>query len=1064
MRNTVQKKWYRFTLLLMFFFIFCAGEASAQAVVKVKGVVSDKTGVLVGVMVIDKSNKKVGTATDVDGSFSINTKIGDILVFSLMGYQSQEVKVTGDKPLKITLEVSEKSLDEVTVVAFGKQKKESVVAAVSTVTPSDLRVPTSNLTTALGGRIAGLITMQTSGEPGADNAQFFVRGVATFNNYSRGPLILIDNMELSANDLARLSVDDIQSFSIMKDATATSLYGSRGANGVILVTTKMGLEGKTKLNFRYEKSNSQPTRTVQFADPLTYMKLNNEAIVTRHPEYNRRYSDDQIAGVESGINPYYYPANDWLKLLFKDYAENERFNMNLSGGSRNVKFYIAGALTDDNGVLKVDKRNNFNNNISIKNINLRSNTDIDFTSTTSGSIRFNANFRDASGPMYTGNQMYQRVMLSNPVDFPAYYQPDEINLNTKHVLFGGTPSYSFINPYADMVKGYQQSTQTNLVAQIELRQKLDFILKGLSTRFMASTTRQSIYSINRSYTPYYYTMSTYNPVNGYFKLNNFSTGNESLGFSGGDKTISSTSYGEFAGNYETVINKLHNFSAMLVGTIREVITSDFGDDLQRSLPTRNIGLSGRFTYGYDHRYFLEGNFGYNGAERFAKNHQFGFFPSFGAGWILSNEKFWNANDVITNLKLKSTYGLVGNDAIGDSYDRFFYLDRVDMNKGLSNDFGETTGSPVANSYGINFNRFANRSITWEKAAKLNLGLEMSLFKELDIQYDWFHEHRTNILINRTAIPSTMGLSDFPAADGSAPADVRANVGEAKSYGFELTIGDNHSFNKDVWLRTNFTFSYAVNKYSKYEEMVPAGMDWLKTEGTYIGQQRGLIAERLFIDETDIANSPTQTFDKVNDIPVMPGDIKYKDINGDGIIDSHDVVALGYSSVPQLEGGFGVSFGYHGFDVNVFMQGASRVSFMIDPTASADWSSCSVGTAPFVGNHALLKAWADDHWSETNRNCYALWPRLSDTSRPNNEQASTWWLRDGSYLRLKTVEIGYTIPEKITKRVGLQQMRIYSSGMNLLSLNSFKLWDVEMGGSGLNYPIQRIINLGLSLNF
>lgn len=1063
MRNIILKRRYGIAILLMIFSTFCVGEISAQSI-KVKGVVSDKSGPVIGATVVIQSNKNVGAATDANGAFSINASIGDVLVVSLLGYQTQNVKVVGDKDLKITLVESENNLDEVTVVAFGKQTKESVVAAVSTVRPSDLRVPTSNLTTALGGRIAGLITMQTSGEPGADNAQFFVRGVATFNNYSRGPLILIDNMELTANDLARLSVDDIQSFSIMKDATATSLYGSRGANGVILVTTKMGVEGNTKLNFRFEKSFSQPTRTVEFADPLTYMKLNNEAIVTRHPQYNRRYSDEQIAGVESGINPYYYPANDWLKLLFKDVAENQRFNMNLSGGGKKVKYYIAGALTKDNGVLKVDKLNNFNNNISIKNVNLRSNTDIEFTSTTTGSIKFNANFREASGPMYTGNQMYQRVMLSNPVDFPAFYAPDEINLNTKHVLFGGTPSYSFINPYADMVKGYQQSTQTNLVAQIELRQKLNFITPGLSARFMASTTRQSVYSINRSYTPYYYTMTTFNPMNGYFKLYNFSKGNESLGFSGGDKSINSTIYGEFAINYEKVINKLHNFSAMTVGTLRELTTSDFDNDLQRSLPTRNIGISGRFTYGYNHKYFLETNFGYNGAERFAKNHQFGFFPSFGGGWIISNENFWKSNSIISSLKLKSTYGLVGNDAIGDAYDRFFYLDRVDMNKGLGNDFGETVGSPVGNSYGINFNRFANTRITWEKAAKLNLGVEATLFNELELQFDWFREKRTNILINRAAIPTTMGLSDFPAADGKAPADVRANVGEAKSYGFELTLTENHSFNKDVWLRTNLTFSYASSKYVKFEETVPKGMDWLKNDGTFIGQQRGLIAERLFIDETDIANSPRQTFDKVNDTPVMPGDIKYRDINGDGIIDSHDVVPIGFSGVPQIEGGLGVSFGYHGFDINFFMQGASRVSFTIDPTANVDWGSGSVGTAPFVGNHSLLKAWADNHWSETNRNPYALWPRLSDTSRPNNEQPSTWWLRNGSYLRVKSVEVGYTVPEKLTKKVGVQQLRIYGSGMNLFSFNSFKLWDVEMGASGLNYPIQRVLNVGLSLNF
>ena len=320
------------------------------------------------------------------------------------------------------------------------------------------------------------------------------------------------------------------------------------------------------------------------------------------------------------------------------------------------------------------------------------------------------------------------------------------------------------------------------------------------------------------------------------------------------------------------------------------------------------------------------------------------------------------------------------------------------------------------------------------------------------------------MINRTAIPSTMGLTDVPVADGSAPADVRANVGAASSSGFEFTLDESHVFNKDIWMRSTMTFTYARSRYTKYEEIVPTGMDWLKNEGEFIGQQRGLIAERLFIDEADIANSPKQTFDNINDDPVMPGDIKYRDINNDGLINSHDFVPIGYSNVPQIEGGFGMSFGFYGFDFNFFLKGASKVSFMIDPTANVDWGSNTVGTAPFVGNHALLKAWADNHWSETNRDSYALWPRLSTTSRPNNEQPSTWWLRDGSYLRLKSVELGYTIPERITKKIAIQSFRVYVSGMNLLTWSKFKLWDVEMGGSGLNYPIQRVFNVGLNFNF
>lgn len=1045
----------RFFAILSLFLTLSLGALYAQTQ-SIQGVIKDKYGPVTGATIVPETNPDGGAISDIDGKFTVKAKVGDVLVVDYIGYESQKIQVKNTDFIEIILEESSEMLETGIVVAFGKQRKESVVGSVASIRPADLRVPSNNLTTALGGRIAGLMSMQTSGDPSADNAEFFVRGVATFNEYSRGPLILIDNMELSSDDLARLSVDDIESFSILKDATSTALYGSRGANGVILVTTKGGKEGPTKLNVRFENSFSMPTRTVDFVDPVTYMQLNNEAIITRHPYYNRRYTDEQIEGVRSGAHPYYYPSNDWLELLFKDFTTNQNLNVSLSGGGKKSRFYIAGSLKNDNGILKVDSRNNFNNNIKITNYNLRSNVTIDFTSTTQGDIRFNANFRDSHGPMFSGNQMYQKVMYANPVDFPAFYQPDEMNMNTKHILFGGTPNYAFINPYADMVRGYQESTQTNLVAQIELRQKLDFITKGLSARGMISTTRESYYSLNRSYKPFYYAMSTYNPTTGYFRLYNFAEGDESLGFEGGDKTILSTLYGEAAVNYDRTFADKHEFSALLVGTFREILTSNFGNDLQLSLPTRNLGLSGRLTYGYDSRYFIEANFGYNGAERFAKKHRFGFFPSFGAGWLLSNEPFWKKNNVVTALKLKATYGLVGNDAIGNVNDRFFYLSRVRKDKGLGNNFGESMGSPNANSYGILVERYPNEDITWEKAGKLNLGFELTLFDELELNVDYFNERRTDILVNRTAIPTTMGLTDVPVADGAAPADVRANVGAAKSSGFEIALVHNHVFNKDVWLTTNGTFSFAKSYYTKYEEVVPEGMYWLENVGSYIGQQRGLIAERLFIDEADIANSPRQTFDNVNDVPVMPGDIKYKDINGDGIIDSHDFVPIGYSNVPQIEGGFGMSVGFYGFDFNFFLMGAARVSFLIDPTSN--------GTAPFINNHACMQEWADNHWSETNRDPYALWPRLSDTGRPNNEQPSTWWLRDGSYLRLKSLELGYTLPDRLTNKLCIERFRIYLSGLNLFTLSKFKLWDVEMGSSGLNYPIQRVFNVGINFNF
>ncbi len=1027
-----------------------ANSANAQSI-QVQGTVTDGFGPLVGASVLNKGTVSI---TNDLGVYEIKANIGDTLSFIYIGYKTEKRIVSGEV-INVQM-VTDNSLDGVTVVAFGTQKSESVVASITTIRPADLQVPSSNLTTSLGGRIAGLISMQTSGEPGADNADFFVRGVTTFNEYSRGPLILIDNMELSTSDLARLSVDDIESFSIMKDATATALYGSRGANGVILVTTKEGVEGQTKLNFRLENSFSQPTQEVEFADPVTYMRLYNESIVTRNPLYSTRYTDEQIMGVEQNINPYYYPSNDWNNLLFKNLAQNQRANLSLSGGGKKVRFYIAGSFTNDNGVLNTPGTSNFNNNIKIQNIGIRSNTNIELTPTTTAAIRINTNFRNSNGALYSGDEMYARVLNSSPVDFPAFYEPDEMYQDTKHILFGGNPNGSFINPYADMVRGYKQGNQTNIVAQIELSQKLDFVVEGLSARFLGSTTRDSEYAISRAYEPYYYTMTDYDPTTGYYKLLNFREGNESLNFVGDDgaKIIESTIYGELAVNYDRTFNEKHDVSGMLVGTLREIVTSDHEGDLQRSLPTRNIGISGRFTYGYDRRYFLEANFGYNGAERFAQEHRWGLFPSAGFGWFISNEDFWVENKTINKLKFKASYGMVGNDAIGDKYDRFFYLSRVSKDKPLDNDFGETDNNPNSNATGINISRYANPNITWEKSTKFNVGLETQLFSCIDFHIDYFREHRTDILINRLGIPSTTGLTDIPPASGSAPADVRANIGAAKSSGVEFTLDYSHSFSSDVWLRINSTFTYAQSEYTEYEEIVPEGMDWLKNVGQPIGQHRGLIAERLFIDEADIANSPVQTFDNVNNIPVMPGDIKYKDINEDGVINSYDMVPIGYGSVPKIESGVGVSFGVKGFDISCFFQMAGQVSFMIDPRA----------TAPFVDGHSLLDVYADNRWTETNRNPYALYPRLSDTYRPNNEQASTWWLRDGSYLRLKSVELGYTLPYKLTQKAKIENLRIYLSGMNLFTLSKFDLWDVAMGSNGFNYPIQRVINIGLNIGF
>lgn len=1014
----------------------------------VTGIIKDdQEETLPGANILIQGTTK-GVTTDVDGTFSLEVNDSDVLVFSYIGMESQSIPVKGKTTFNVTLKPKADELDEVTVIAFAKQKKESVISSISTIKPSDLKVPSSNLTTALGGRIAGIISYQRSGEPGKDNAEFFVRGVTTFG-YKANPLILIDNVELTSQDLARLQPDDIASFSIMKDANATALYGARGANGVILVTTKEGKEGKAQLNIRFENSFSAPVSKIEVVDPVSYMKLHNEAVLTRNPQSPRPYSDSKIEATARGENPYMYPAINWYDELFKDYTSNQRLNMNLSGGGKVARYYVAGTFNNDNGILKMDKKNNFNNNINLRRIQLRSNTNITVTNTTDLSVKFSGTFEDYTGPIDSGDNLYKKVMATNPVLFPKYYLPNDEFAGTQHILFGNYGTGNYINPYADMVKGYKDYSTMVLVAQIEFKQKLDFLTEGLGARVLASTTRDSYFDVSRFYNPFYYSSSFYDKETGRYGLTNLNPkdGTEYLNYSEGGKNINTAIYVEGAVDYNRTFAEKHAVSGLMVFTLRESLHANSGD-MQKSLAYRNLGLSGRLTYAYDSLYFGEFNFGYNGSERFAKKERFGFYPSAGFGWILTNEAFWASNSPISKLKLKGTYGLVGNDAIGDENDRFFYLSNVNLNDGdkqnisFGQDFTYRPG-------GISISRYANELITWETSKKLNLGVELGVLKEIELQVDYFKEKRTNILMTRQSIPSSMGLQ----------APLRANVGEASSSGIEGSLDINHSFNKDLWVTGRANFTYAKSKYDVYEEP-DFGYPWLSWVGLPIGQQTGLIAERLFIDEADIANSARQTFGTV-----MPGDIKYKDINNDGLINREDNVPIGYPQSPNIMYGFGASMGYKGFDFSFFFQGSAQSSFFIDLNATSPFIK---NTDNILGgkdnNNAMLKVWADDHWSENNRNNYAKWPRLSAEKVENNMQPSTWFLHDGSYVRLKSVELGYTVPVSFTKKAGLQSFRLYLSGLNLLTFSKFKLWDPEMGGNGLGYPIQRVFNVGLNVNF
>ncbi|MEN7547625.1 TonB-dependent receptor [Rapidithrix thailandica] len=995
-----------------------------------------------------------GVITDVDGSYVIKAKPGDVLICSFVGMETQIIEVGNQREIVIKLLPKAESLEEVEVVAFATQKKESVIASITTVKPGDLKVPSSNLTTALAGRMSGIISYQRSGEPGQDNAQFFIRGVTTFG-YKKDPLILIDGVELTSEDLARMQPDDIASFSIMKDATATALYGARGANGVILVTTKEGVEGKAKVSIRFENSISSPTKEIQLADPVTYMKLHNESVRTRNPLNKLPYMENKIAQTEAGGDPFLYPATNWHKELFKEYTVNQRLNFNISGGGKVARYYLAATYNKDNGILNVDKRNNFNSNINLKKYLIRSNINLTLTKSTEAVIRMHGTFDDYTGPIDGGSAMYKKVMKANPVLFPAYYPADEAHQFTRHILFGNHAegSLPYINPYAEMVKGYKDYSKTLLLTQVELKQKLDFITKGLSIRTLGNINRYSYFDVSRNYNPYYYQIGYYNRDKDTYTLSaiNPETGTEYLEYSEGDKHITSTMYWETALQYNREFNEAHGVSGLLVYIMREQLKGNAGD-LQKSLPYRNLGLSGRFTYAYKGRYFTEFNFGFNGSERFSKENRFGFFPSMGLGWYVSNEPFWEGiSKVVHKLKFKATYGLVGNDAIGNENDRFFYLSNVNLkNEDRTVSFGKNFiyGKP-----GVSISRYANSNITWETAKKLNIGIELGLFENFEVQVDLFREDRENILMNRVSLAS-MGLQ----------APVRANVGEAYSEGVDFSVDYQKFFSNELWLTVRGNFTYATGKFKKYEEPNYESTPWLSRKDYSISQTWGYIAERLFIDEAEVRNSPEQTFGDYT-----AGDIKYRDINGDGKITTLDRVPLGYPTSPEIVYGFGFSAGYKKFDISCFFQGLARESFWID----------AVKTAPFIHyddpyesyddsyalNNALLEVYAQNHWSEANPDQYALWPRLDSRFNANNSQTSTWFMQNGAFLRLKSLEVGYSLASKgWVERIGMEQFRLYASGVNLLTFSKFKLWDPEMGGNGLGYPIQRVINLGLQISF
>lgn len=1013
-------------------------ETAQQPSIKITGTVLDETGeTIIGANVLIKGTT-TGTSTDVNGKFSINVPSKNArLVVSYIGYISQEIILDGGNDIVVTLTPDTEVLSEVVVVGFGKQKKESVVGAIQTVKASELRVPGSSLSNSFAGRIAGMISVQRSGEPGADGSNFWIRGIATFAG-ATDPLIFVDNVEVSMKDMNALAPEVIEGFSVLKDATATALYGARGANGVILITTRQGSNmEKARINIRVENSFTQPTKIVKIADGVDYMIARNNAVLNRTPDAKPYYTQEEIDNTRNNVNPYIYPNVDWQDYLFKDFASTQTANLNVTGGGSKVVYFMSATINNDTGMLKKAKENSFNNNINQLKISLQGNIGAELTKTTKATLRINTNIVNYTGSAVSTGDIYRGIFEAPGVMFqptlPAQNNEDHILFGNKN---GGPVAGRYLNPYASMVSGYSNRSESTVTASFELEQDLKFITPGLRATGIISFKNWSKTNIVRDFTPFYYGITDFekDPEGNYtYNYEAISKGTTSL-------ATSTTNEGDRLTNLQFSLDYSRRFGKHDVGGLIVYMQRDYNlnspGNFYETLPERNQGFAGRVTYGYDYRYLIEANFGYNGSETFEEGKRFGFFPSVAIGYNISNEEFFEPLiDVVSNLKLRASWGKVGNSALtGGSHreqlnNRFPYLTFVNL-AGGGYTFGQNWQTTQS---GAIITRYGAAGTSWETGTKNNIGFDLGLFNNaVNITADFFRETRDNIFMRRVVIPAESGITG----------NLRpfANLGKMKNKGVDISLDVNKVINKDFIIGVKGSFTYAKNIVVNRDEP-EYDFDYLYDAGKPHNRYRGLVAIGLFESQEDIDNSPVQTFSP----NLKPGDIKYEDLNGDGKIDDLDRKQLGHPTVPQIVYGFGASAQYKNFDFSFFFQGVAQTSLMME------------GFHPFTSDQTtLLDFIAKDYWTEENPNPNAKYPRLiSNLDDHNNFRRSTFWLRDGSFLRLKNVEIGYSY----------KMARIYLAGQNLLTFAPFKHWDPELGGGrGLSYPNLRMASVGVQLTF
>ena len=997
----------------------------------ITGVILDENNTgIAGAYVIVKGETR-GAMTDDKGQFNISVSPSDVLVASFLGYIDQEIKVGSQTKVTFKLVPSANELEGVVKVAYGTQRKASVIGAISTVDMSTLAQSQGNLSTSLAGKLAGVVAIQKTGEPGA-SADFWIRGVSTFGANST-PLILVDGVERSMD---MVDTEDIASLSILKDASATALYGVRGANGIVLITTRRGAESKPQLSIKVETGMTSPVKLPEMASTGEFIDfLNNMYINSGQEAIYKDYQKEQFL---TSADPDLYPSVDWVNEMFKSQAMTTKANIGVSGGTKSVRYYVGGSYYLEDGILNTSANDRYDAQMSYQRFNFRTNVDINLTKSTILGMNLSTQFTVKNAPGAGLDDILTQTMTLTPTAIPMKYSD-----GTLASIKGTANPYNLLNE-----TGYSNTSSNIAQTTVSLEQDFsDFVTEGLKARIAFSFDATNTNVLKRSISPKTYRAIGRNEETNalqYEVIDDYA-GYITLGTSHPNTKSQNSRYINFEGslNYERLIAYDHRVSAMALYSMRSLHLTNPGSYIA-AFPYKSMGVAARATYSYKDRYFIEFNAGYNGSENFAPGHRFGFFPALAIGYMISNEPWWDGvSSVISTLKFKASHGKVGNDEIGGSR-RFAYNTTINTSA-TGAAWGTTPAAGIGYTTvgGITTDETGNPYVEWEEATKSNVGIELGLFEDLSIQADLFRDYRDGIFLMRQSTPSAIGLQK----------DQYVNIGEMLNRGFDMSAEYDHTFANGFRFsaRANYTFNRNRLIYNDQPSQVE---EYLNEVGFAYGQRKGLISCGLFKDQADIDSWPAQTFGDV-----QPGDIKYKDINGDGQIDQYDKVAIGYTTIPEINYGFGISVGYKGFDASVFFSGVANVTRQIGGSNLYGASSSPQLTGQVFRDVAM------NHWTVDNPDINAPYPRLGTTRSNNNVQTSDYWTRDMSFLRLKNAEIGYTFPKKWTKQAKIQALRIYVAGTNLLTFSKFKLWDPELDTAiGAKYPITRNISLGLNVNF